>query len=92
MPTVRKNAEEFSRKEGASLNQFIKVAVAEKVAVLQQVAWAASRQKPTPERIAQLLAFFDEQKGVPPEPWDELPEGYISIRESEEYKRLLQAK
>jgi len=43
-------------------------------------------------RIAQLLAFFDEQKGVPPEPWDELPEGYISIRESEEYKRLLQAK
>jgi len=80
------------QKEVVSLNQIINVAVAEKVAVLQHEAWVSSRQKLTPERIAQLLAFIDKEKGIPPEPWDELPEGYVSIRESEEYKRLLGAK
>ena len=35
MPSVRKVAENFSQKEGVSLNQFINIAVAEKLAHLQ---------------------------------------------------------
>jgi predicted HicB family RNase H-like nuclease len=35
MPSVRRTAEEFSEKEGVSLNQFINVAVAEKLAHLE---------------------------------------------------------
>jgi predicted HicB family RNase H-like nuclease len=35
MPSVRRVAEDFSQKEGVSLNQFINVAVAEKLAHLQ---------------------------------------------------------
>jgi hypothetical protein len=92
MPSIRKVAEEFSQKEGVSLNQFINVAVAEKLAVLQHEAWLAARPKLTPELIARGLAALDRPTGIKPEPWDELPEGYVSIRESEEYKRLLTSK
>ena len=35
MPSVRRTAEVFSEKEGVSLNQFINVAVAEKLAHLE---------------------------------------------------------
>lgn len=42
MPSVRRVAEDFSLKEGVSLNQFINVAVAEKLAHLQHDEWLAS--------------------------------------------------
>ena len=40
MPSVRRTAEVFSAKEGVSLNQFINVAVAEKLAHLEHEEWA----------------------------------------------------
>ena len=87
MPTIRNAAEEFSRKEGVSLNQFINVAVAEKLVPLQHEAWLAARQTPSASRIARALAFLDEPTGLAPEAGDELPEGYESIRGTEDYKR-----
>ena len=39
MPSVRRTAEAFSEKEGVSLNQFINVAVAEKLAHLEHEEW-----------------------------------------------------
>ena len=41
MPSVRKVAEQISQREGVSLNQFINVAVAEKLAHLQHEEWLA---------------------------------------------------
>ncbi len=87
MPSVRKVAEEFSRHEGVSLNQFINVAVAEKVAHLQREQWVARRSKTTPERISQALKILDRATDISPEPGDELPEGYCSIGETDEYKK-----
>lgn len=46
MPSVRRTAEEFSEKEGVSLNQFINVAVAEKLAHLEHEEWARKRKHP----------------------------------------------
>jgi hypothetical protein len=89
MPSVRRVAEEFSQKEGVSLNQFINVAVAEKLAHLQHEAWLASRPKPTAQGLALALAALDKPSGIAPEPWDELPEGYESIRNTEEYKQAM---
>ncbi|MGH9598264.1 MAG: hypothetical protein ACRD27_00255 [Terracidiphilus sp.] len=89
MPSVRTVAEEFSQREGVSLNQFINVAVAEKLAHLQHEQWLASRPKPTAARIAKALAVLDRPTGIAPESGDELPEGYASIKESSEYKRVL---
>ena len=63
MPSVRENAENFSQKEGVSLNQFINVAVAEKLAHLQHEEWAANRRKPTPGRIARALEILNKPTG-----------------------------
>ena len=89
MPSVRKDAEEFSRREGVSLNQFINVAVAEKLAHLQHEQWAAQRLKPTPERLMRVLQILDSPTHHSPEPGDELPKGYGSIRESDAYKKAV---
>ncbi len=76
MPSVRRTAEIFSRKEGVSLNQFINVAVAEKLAHLQHEEWVRNRIEPTPELAAEALRLLDRSSGNPVEPGDELPEGY----------------
>jgi hypothetical protein len=52
MPSVRRLAEAFSQREGISLNQFINVAVAEKLAYLQHEEWLARRPKATSGSIA----------------------------------------
>ena len=87
MPSVRRVAEEFSHKEGVSLNQFINVAVAEKLAHLQHDAWLAARPKPTAASIARALAALDRPPRNAPDAGDELPDGYESIRGNEEYKQ-----
>ena len=92
MPSVRRVAEDFSLKEGVSLNQFINVAVAEKIVHLQHDEWLATRPKPTAARIARALAILDHSSQNAPDPGDELPEGYVSIRETDEYKKALGVK
>lgn len=92
MPSVRKRAEEFSRREGVSLNQFINVAVAERLVHLQHEAWLAVRRKPTAAVIARALAGLDRPTGIAPGDGDELPEGYESVRASEEYKQSKRVK
>jgi hypothetical protein len=87
MPSVRERAEEFSRKEGVSLNQFINVAVAEKLVHMQHEAWLTARPKPTSEHIARTLTALDRPSNNVPDKGDELPSGYRSIRNSREYKR-----
>jgi hypothetical protein len=87
MPSVRRVAEEFSQKEGVSLNQFINLAVAEKLAHLQHDSWLATRPKPTVANIARGLAALDKPARKAPDAGDELPKGYKSIRGTKEYKR-----
>ena len=76
MPSVRQGAENFSEKEGVSLNQFINVAVAEKLAHLQHEEWIARRQKVTPERVARAMAILNKRTGIAPAAEDQLPKGY----------------
>jgi hypothetical protein len=92
MPSVRKVAEDFSLKEGVSLNQFINLAVAEKIVHLQHDEWLASRPKPTAARISRALGILDRTTENAPDPGDELPDGYVSIRDTDEYKQALGGK
>jgi hypothetical protein len=80
MPTVRKGAESFSQKEGVSLNQFINVAVAEKLAHLEHDEWIAALPKVTPQLIARGLAALNHPTGVAPRPEDRVPPGYRSLK------------
>ena len=76
MPSVRKGVERFSAQEGVSLNQFINVAIAEKLAHLEHDEWLARRAKPTAASIARALDILNSSTGRQPEPDDRLPEGY----------------
>lgn len=76
MPSVRRTAEVFSEKEGVSLNQFINVAVAEKLAHLEHEEWVRNRKKPTKELAVRALALLDRAGTQLPEPGDELPKNY----------------
>lgn len=80
MPSVRRTAEVFSEKEGVSLNQFINVAVAEKLAHLEHDEWLTTRRKPTTKAIAKALHTLDHDGEQPVEAGDELPAGYSSVR------------
>jgi hypothetical protein len=82
MPTIRKVAENFSRKEGVSLNQFINVAVAERLAHLEHEEWLAGRAKVTPALVARGLAALNHPTGMTPAPEDRLPEGYSPVSKS----------
>jgi hypothetical protein len=54
--------------------------------------WLAARPKPTAARISRALAILDRLTQNAPDPGDELPDGYVSIRETDEYKQALGAK
>ena len=79
MPSVRKNAEVFSNKEGVSLNQFINVAVAEKLAHLEHEQWIQKRKKPSKALTERALQILNRANSADPEPGDELPSGYTSV-------------
>jgi hypothetical protein len=80
MPSMRRVAENFSQKEGVSLNQFINVAVAEKLAHLQHEEWVALRPKASAALIAKALDILDRPNGHAPEDSDKIPVGYVSVR------------
>ena len=80
MPSVRKIAEKFSHKEGVSLNQFINIAVAEKLAHLQHEEWQAHRAKPTDALISKALDILDRPAMQQPDESDRIPSGYVSPR------------
>lgn len=80
MPSVRRTAEVFSEKEGVSLNQFINVAVAEKLAHLEHDEWLKNRKKPNAQAIAKALYTLDHDGQQVVEAGDELPAGYNSIQ------------
>ena len=80
MPSVRRTAEVFSEKEGVSLNQFINVAVAEKLAHLEHEEWMRNRKKPTKELAARALNLLNKAGSKPVQPGDELPKGYRAKR------------
>ena len=88
MPSVRRNAELFSEKEGVSLNQFINLAVAEKLAHLEHDEWIRNRPALQPGAIARALNVLDKNDN-PPDSGDELPDGYISVRD--DYANVSQA-
>ena len=71
MPSVRRVAEDFSQKEGVSLNQFINVAVAEKVSALRTSDYF--RERAALANIVQAKRILKRSgRGNPPVAGDEL--------------------
>jgi hypothetical protein len=75
--SVKAEAEALSKADGTSLNQFVAIAVAEKIAMLKATAFFEERrQRATGTALDALLA---RTGGEAPRAGDELPEGYKSI-------------
>jgi hypothetical protein len=83
MPSVRRVAEDLSRQEGVSLNQFINLAVAEKVAYLQHEEWLAKRARISGDAVAKALKILNRPARQKPEPGDELPAGYVPLQRNQ---------
>lgn len=81
--SVKAEAERLSKADGTSLNQFVAIAVAEKIAKLNTAAFfeerisraRAAMQRGEPSALAALLA---RTGGEPPREGDELPPGWGS--------------
>ena len=80
MPSIRKNAEAFSEKEGVSLNQFINVAVAERLAHLEHDEWLQNRKAPSSAKTLEAMNVLDQLGSDVPDKDDELPQGYLPHR------------
>ena len=82
--SVKEAAERLSKANGTSLNQFVATAVAEKIAVMEAAAFFEARAGRARERAAAgapsaLMAILARSGGEPPQPGDELPDGYLSL-------------
>ena len=77
--SIKAQAEALSKADGTSLNQFVTIAVAEKIAVLKTAAFFQERrQKSTGKALDALLS---RATGAAPREGDELPEGYKPLAE-----------
>lgn len=75
--SVKAEAEALSKADGTSLNQFVAIAVAEKIAVLKTAAFFEERRRRSDGKA--LEAMLNRTGGEPPREGDELPEGYVPI-------------
>ena len=79
MPSVRRVAEDVSAREGVSLNQFINLAVAEKLAHMQHDEWLARRPMATGGLIASALNNLGARAGARVDADDKIPQGYSRV-------------
>lgn len=75
--SIKAQAEALSKADGTSLNQFVAIAVAEKIAALQTAAFFEDRRQRSTGKA--LEAMLSRTGGEPPRDGDELPEGYIPL-------------
>ena len=70
--SLKAAVERLSKRDGTSINQFVVVAVAEKVSALMTAqAFAERRARASLEEFDRIL---NREGGAPPRPGDELPE------------------
>lgn len=58
-PTMRHQANELARREGISLNQFISLAIAEKLSRMEQQAWTRDQANSKLEDSGRLRVFVN---------------------------------
>ena len=68
--SLHNQVRELAKEEGVSMNQFVMLAVAEKVAALQAVGYLEERAKRGSRE--KLLAILDKAPDVEPEEYDKL--------------------
>jgi hypothetical protein len=73
MDSVRVKAEKASAEEGVTLNEFVNVALAERLAHLE---WIKRRKPLTEDGLLEARRILRKAGPNPPDPGNELPEGW----------------
>jgi hypothetical protein len=74
--SLLEEARKVAEQEGVALNQFINVAVAEKLSAIRTAAFFAERRARA-RPMSEIWAILDKAgRGNPPRPGDELPPGW----------------
>ncbi len=73
----RARVEEICAQEGVTLNEFVNVAVAEKLAHYRHMEWLKQRNTPTDAALAEVLRTLRKPESLPQDSSDGLPDGYI---------------
>lgn len=82
-PSLMEAAREIAKSEGVALNQLINVAVAQMITAHHASSYLAMRAaRADPQRALEILS----QAGVgePPQPGDELPEGWLERKQKKD--------
>ena len=79
--SIKAEAEKFAAEDGTSLNQFMTIAVAEKIASLRTVKFFERWRRPVDWQAFDELMSRD--RGEPPQPGDEIPPEYLARRAAE---------
>ncbi len=77
MSSVLARVQQVCAEEGATLNEFVNVAVAEKLAHHAHMRWVRQKMSVTPDAIERVRTLLRTGDSRPPDPGDELPEGYV---------------
>jgi hypothetical protein len=79
--SIKEAAARLAKEDGVSLNQWIAVAVAQKIGVVETAAEYLKRRA-ADSKSEELLEYLDGAPDVPPDPWDLLPRKKRSTRPS----------
>jgi hypothetical protein len=74
--SIKEAAARLAKQDGVSLNQWIAAAVAQKVGAVE-TALAFFERRAAGAQPSDLKAFLTQTPDRPPEPGDELPDGYM---------------
>ena len=78
MSSIRAKAEQASAEEGVTLNEFVNVTIAERLAHME---WVKNRKPVTEEGLLEARRILRRAGSGPPDPGDELPEGWPPLEE-----------
>ena len=76
---LRRAVSEYAKQEGTSMNQFISMAVAEKLSAINTEEFFKKRADRAD--MADFWKLMNRVGGQPPQADDALPEGYVSLRD-----------
>ena len=74
--SIKGEVERWAKRDGVSMNQFMAIAVAEKLSALETIEFFEGRAKRA--NFAEFDRIMSRKGGEPPRAGDELPEGYVS--------------
>ncbi len=78
--SLEKEAARLAEEDGVSLSHWVSLAVAQKIGAVETAAGFFRRRSQGACSLDDALAILDSGPDNPPDPGDELPEGYISSR------------